>query len=417
MVPISRDELLLSLEEQRLALAESIVLTPTDSIPFTLADREHTAFLHGLYISDKDRDRDAQKNALIQFGGRSAASRDIVAIHALLAGKLKAAQGSLRLLAGLHAHTATFMSIATIGQTVMLLSEQAGGHYNTHSILERLGLTTVDMPIDEDRLCIDRAATLERIDAVRPDFVFVDRSEGLRYEDFSFIGQLTSVTTIFDASQYIAQILGGRYENPLTWGFDLMLFTLHKSFPGPQKAAIVGRETGRLWDRLQSGLSMLVSSSHAEHSYLAGLALLRQDWLETYTQRLLDTADGLERELVERRVPVLARSRQGAPEWPATHHIWIEAADRDAAFTQFENLAEVNIHTNYRTLPYGLGYGLRLGTSASSVAGIDTPHLSELADIIAATLNGGASVALRDRVARLAREARSDAIVPVELWT
>lgn len=72
-MPISREELLLSLEQQRLALAGSIVLTPTDSIPFAVADREHTALLHGLYVSDKDRDRDAQKNAIIQFGGRGAA--------------------------------------------------------------------------------------------------------------------------------------------------------------------------------------------------------------------------------------------------------------------------------------------------------------------------------------------------------
>lgn len=414
---ISRDELLLSLERQRRDLARSIVLTPTDSIPFALADREHTAFLHGLYVSDKDRDRDAQKDAIIQFGGRGGASRDIAAIHALLADRLEAAQGSLRLLAGLHAHTATFMSVAAIGQTVMLLSEQAGGHYNTHAILERLGLHTIDMPIDEERLCIDRAATLEMIDAAQPDFIFVDRSEGLRFEDFSFIGQLTTATTIFDASQYVAQILAGRYENPLTWGFDLMLFTLHKSFPGPQKAAIVSREDGELWARLQRGLSTLVSSSHAENSYLAGLVLLREEWLETYTRRLLETADGLEEELIRHGVAVLPRSRQGAAHWPATHHIWIQAADRDAAFAQFEVLSEINIHANYRRLPYDLGYGLRLGTSASSVAGIDEPHLMELADIIATALSAGASTKLSDRVAHLAQEARTRAIVPVELWS
>jgi glycine hydroxymethyltransferase len=417
MVAISREELLLSLQRQKRALTDSIVLTPTDSIPFALADRKHTAFLHGLYISDKDRDRDAQKDAIIQFSGRGAAARDITAIHRLLADAFGASEGSLRLLAGLQAHTATFMSVAAIGQTVMLLSAQAGGHYNTHAILQRLGLRTVDMPIDSDRLCIDRAATLAMIDAVHPDFVFVDRSEGLRYEDFSFIGQLEGPTTIFDASHFVTQILTRRYENPLAWGFDLMLFTLHKSFPGPQKAAIVSRESGELWASLQGGLSTLVSSSHAENTYLTGLVLLREEWLDSYCRRMLDTASALEAALLRRGVPVIGRERQGEPHWPATHHIWISAEDRNEAFRHYEELGRVNIHTNYRLLPYDLGYGLRLGTTACAVAGIDLPHVEELADIIATTLVQGGSPALLGRVATLADQARRTAILQPEHWT
>ncbi len=124
---------------------------------------------------------------------------------------------------------------------------------------------------------------------------------------------------IFDASQYLAPILTGRYANPLTWGFDLMLFTLHKSFPGPQKAGIVARENGELWARVLAGLSMLVSSSHAENTYLAGLALLREEWLERYCERLLRTASALEAELVNRGLSVIERGGQGDRRWPATH--------------------------------------------------------------------------------------------------
>ena len=168
----------------------------------------------------------------------------------------------------------------------MLLCEDAGGHFSTHAILERLGLRTIDLPVDTESMCIDRAATLELVEREQPQYVFVDRSEGLRYEDFSFIGSLEGPTTIFDASQFVTPILTGRFENPLAWGFDLMLFTLHKNFPGPQKAAILSREDGELMKRLLTGLSTFVSSSHAENTYLAGLTLLRRDWLERYVGRL-----------------------------------------------------------------------------------------------------------------------------------
>lgn len=415
--PVGRGELLHSLEQQRELLSQSIVLTPVDSLPLGLADRDRTAFLHGLYLTDKARDKKARMEAPIQFGGREQAAEDLARINQLLAASLGAAQGSFRLLSGLQAHAATFMSVSSIGHTVMLLPEEAGGHFSTHAILERLGLRTVDLPVDTERLCIDRDATLDLVDRLQPEFVFIDRSEGLRYEDFSFVGHLDGPTTVFDASQYLAPILMGRFENPLAWGFDLMLFTLHKSFPGPQKAGIVGREQGPLWEQLMAGLSTLVSSSHAENTYLAALTMLRSDWLDTYVSRLLDTAIELEALLVQRGITVIDRTRQGEFSWPATHHIWLRANDRGAAFTHFENLTGVNIHTNYRKLPYGLGFGLRLGTSFSAVAGIASSHLDELADIIATAISQGATTSLRQRVGRLAQTALATAILPPEHWT
>jgi glycine hydroxymethyltransferase len=412
-----RDALLLSLARQRQSLAESVVLTPVDSLPFSLVDRQHTAFLHGLYLTDKDRDQAAQQNAQILFGGREAAVRDLAMIHGLLAEAFGAAAGSLRLLSGLHAHAATFMSVSASGQKVMLLAEEAGGHFSAHAILQRLGLSTVDLPIDHRRLCIDRAETLRMVRSERPDFIFVDRSEGLRYEDFSFIGGLDGPTKIFDASHFVPQIVTGRYPNPLEWGFDLMLFSLHKSFPGPQKAGIVGREDGQLWADLVAGLSTLVSSSHAEDSYLVGLTLLREEWLETYVERLLDTALELEQQLLHHGLDVVSRTEQGCPEWPNTHHIWLRAPNRDVAFEQFERLSQANVHTNYRKLPYALGYGLRLGTSFSAAAGLRSEHVDELADVVASAVRGGDGDVLRVRVRELAEDARTHAMVPPEYWT
>jgi glycine hydroxymethyltransferase len=413
-VPISREELLRSLDEQRTQLAESIVLTPVDSLPFILTDRHRTGFLHGLYLSDKVRDKDAQQAAVIQFGGRERAARDLDAIHKLLATRLGAAAGSMRLLAGLHAQAATFMSLAAIGDSVLLLSEEGGGHFSTAAILQRLGLRVLNLPLDRERLRVDPDAARAMLADERPDFVFVDRSEGLRYEDFRWLAEVEGPVKVFDASHYVAQIMTGAYENPLDWGFDLMLFTLHKSFPGPQKAAIVTRELGPAWDRMLAGLSLLVSSSHAESSYLAGLALLRDDWLNRYVERLVPTALLLEQELRSRGVPVVPRTAQGEASWPASHHIWIRYGAPNVAFAAFQSLAAVNIHVNYRKLPYNLEWGLRLGTSHAVSSGLTAEHVGELADVIAETLVGAETEGMRQRVAALAREMARDAIVALE---
>ena len=408
---LRRDELLLSLETQRERLSESIVLTPVDSLPFSLPDRDHTAFLHGLYLSDKVRDEQAQRAAVIQFGGREQAARDLDAIHGLLAERFGAAAGSLRLLAGLQAQTATFMGLAAIGDSVLLLSEEGGGHFCTAPILRRLGLRTMDFPLDRERMCVDREAALDVVHQERPDFVFVDRSEGLRYEDFRWLGDIEGPVKIFDASQYVTQILSGEYENPLDWGFDLMLFTLHKSFPGPQKAGIVTRQLGDVWDRVLAGLSLLVSSSHAENTYLAGLALLRDEWLTSYGERLVPTALLLEEELGARGLPVVPRSSQGDGPWPASHHIWIRYGTADQAFAAYQSLAAVNLHVNYRKLPYGLGWGLRLGTSHAVSSGLTASRVAALADVVAAALAGADPQTVRGSVAALARDMAVDAVM------
>ena len=405
-----QEPLLRSLAIQRQRLADSVVLTPVDSLPLALADRVHTGFLHGLYLTDKERDSETRKEASILFGGREQATKDLHSIHDLLARALSAAQGSLRLLSGLHAHTATFMSIGKIGQTVMVLPVLAGGHFNTHAILHRLGLRTIDLPVDDRHLCIDREEALKLIRHEQPDFIFIDRSEGLRFEDFAFLGEMSGPRTVFDASHYLPQILTGRYENPLAWGFDLMLFSLHKSFPGPQKAGIVTRNDDELWRDLIAGLAKFVSSSHAEDSYLLGLTLLRSGWLETYTDRLISTALELEAQLMQRGLPVFPRSQQGEEGWPATHHVWLGAATQDAAYEQYERLAAVNIQTNYRRLPYGLGYGLRLGTSYSAMAGLRRGHVEELSELIVEAFGNGDRRDLQERVRDLAARAGETAI-------
>lgn len=407
---VAHGSLITSLRRQRLVLDSSIVLTPVDSLPLAIADRAETAFLHGLYLTDKVRTAEEQRHSVIQFAGRSRAAHDLARIHGELASQLSAKAASMRLLSGLHAHAAVFMSIAAPGEKVMILPEEGGGHFSTPAILRRLGLDVIEMPLDRERLCVDHEATLELAASTRPDFVFVDRSEGLRFEDFSFLNSIEGAVRIFDASQYLPQILAGRYANPFVWNFDLMLFSLHKSFPGPQKAGVVAAEDGRIWRQLVDGLSTFVSSSHAENTYIAGLTLARRSQVRLLARRICSVADDLRRALRSCGVDSVDAAVQGEPEWPTTHHVWIRCRDADEAFRRYKELERVRIHTNYRLLPYGLGYGLRLGTTYAVTAGLSQSHVPELARLIAEVVVHGASPARRHVVSELARRARASAI-------
>lgn len=409
---VGREALVTSLRRQRRILDSSIVLTPVDSLPLAIGDRAETAFLHGLYLTDKVRSAEEQRQTVIQFAGRSRAAHDLARIHDELATQLGAGAASMRLLSGLHAHTAVFMSIAAPGERVMILPEAGGGHFSTPAILRRLGLDVIEMPLDRDRLCVDRAATLDLAASTKPDFVFVDRSEGLRFEDFSFLPSIESAVCIFDASQYLPQILAGRYANPISWGFDLMLFSLHKSFPGPQKAGVVAAENGTVWHQLVSGLSTFVSSSHAENTYIAGLTLARRAQISLLAHCICSIADDLRQALRELGTDTVDVAEQGQPDWPTTQHLWIRCRDADEAFRTYRELGRARIQTNYRLLPYGIGYGLRLGTTYAVATGLSPEHIPELAGLISEVTSYGASPARRHAVSALAQRARLSAIDP-----
>jgi len=248
------------------------------------------------------------------------------------------------------------------------------------------------MAVDDEGMCVDMATTLELCADEQPDYIFVDRSEGLVFEDFSSFAEVDGPLTIFDSSQYLTNVICGDHPNPFRWGFDLMVASVHKNFPGPQKALLATREDNEVWHRIVKGVSAYVSNMHSASTYVAGLTLSRKDWLEGYSQRMLGTSVRLEDELYLRGVPVVTRRRDRPP----THHVWIREGDRDQAFTTYERLEECLIMTNFRTLPYSLGPGIRIGMNSAARLGLAEEDVPRLAGIIADIREQGATGALRE---------------------
>jgi len=379
------------LDRQYALLRSSLILNPTENFPFAEDIAVTAGPLHGLYNSDKVRSRDQRLAADILFGGRDDLSRDCRAAYTAWAGALRAADATLRPLSGLSSHIVLFMSATRHGQTVLLLPERAGGHLAARSIVERLGLRVVDMVVDDETMGIDMAQTLDLCATSPPDIVFVDRSEGLVVEDLSPLTGVGAIS-IFDASQYLSQVLTGDHPDPFKQGYDLIVSSLHKNFPGPQKALIATRERTETWEAILRGVSTFVSNMHVASIYAAALTLRRSAWLETYSKRMLVCAVLLEEELSQLAVPVVRRPPGQTP----THHLWIREGDRLKALTTFERLEQCGIITNYRILPYTLGPGLRLGLSAATRVGLVEADVPRLAELIATIRRQGATKALRE---------------------
>lgn len=359
-----------------------LILNPVENLPYLIAEHPPEE-LHGLYVSDKEKNEETIKASKIAFSGRQEENKKIRDIYCMWKQALNVRNFSMRLLSGLHAHIILFMGLGNIGDTVMLLPEEAGGHYSTKKILERLGYRVIDMVPDNQKCCVDMGKTIEKLHKERPDFLFVDRSEGIHYENFTPLltqKEKLGFTAVFDASQYLTNILNAEFISPFDMGFDIMLSTLHKNFPGPQKALVCSREDNDAWLRVQSAMSDYVSSLHVETTYMAGSVLEQRTLLRKYSRLIIENSITLENELYRHGLPVVRKN----PHLQATHHIWLNMSSAEQAYSFFKKMEACGFLVNYRKLPYDLGQGIRMGTSAATLQGLNQNNIPPLSELITA---------------------------------
>ena len=389
-------------QTRNLDIENTLILNPVENMPPADILEPCRSNFHGLYNTDTQRDKEGKFNSKLQFSGRNLITDDISTVYEQWAELLGASELSMRLLSGLHAHTVVFMALSNIGDKVMLLPEKAGGHVSGKAILQRLGLQVFDIPIDEKNMRVDKQQCLKDISDINPDFIFIDRSEGLIYEDFSWVKEIDNCCKIFDASQYLTNIICNDYKNPFDMGFDMILSTMHKNLPGPQRALICSKEDTSQWSRLRKGISTYVSNMHFFTIYSAGLLLGHMDELRQLSSSMLKNAAVLDNELENNNIPIIHRIPLDNE--PITHHCWIQPLTREKAFDLFLVLERLGILTNYRLLPYNIGYGLRLGLSGATVSGLNETTIPELARIIAEAYTNGYSTMLHKNSIDLIQE-------------
>lgn len=393
------NELSYSLNEGEKYFKKTLILNPVENVPEMEVIKPCISYLHGLYNTDSIRNAKEKINTKIQFSGRDAISSDIDKIYKEWANLLRGDAVSMRLLSGLHAHTIVFMALTSIGDHVVILPEIAGGHMSTKAILQRLGLIVHELEVDYINQKIDINASLDMLKKFSPKVIFIDRSEGLVYEDFSWLKDI-SAYKIFDASQYLTNIICNDYPNPFQWGFNLLLTTLHKNLPGPQRAMICTKEKDENWSIIKSGISTYVSNMHVFSIYSAGIILKNYEELLALSKNMLNNTIKLEQELLLNNLKVV-QSCPFSQQRFHTHHLWIQADSKEEAFSWYLTLERIGILVNYRKLPYNLGYGLRLGLSAATYCGLCEGDIPELAQIISIAIKEGYSDVLKDHSNKL----------------
>lgn len=350
----------------------SLILNPTENIPYHY-QKYNSQFFEGLYVSERFKD----VNDKVIFAGRNEYIKFFEYIKTEWKKKLSAVDVDLKTLSGLNAHLILFLCIINKNDTIMLLPEICGGHFATEKIIESLGANVISMIPDLENLCVDKEKTSILIEETKPQYIFVDRSEGLVYEDFSWLKKFNYSYKIFDASQYLSQIITGIYPNPFETGFDMIISTLHKNYPGPQKGILAVKENDSIWKKYLANAKTYISNTHPLSIANSLIPLLNYDEFIKYSDINIKCTQLLEKHLILNGVPVIKRNNE-----PATLHIWVLCNTKEESYSYYLKLERLNILTNYRLLPYDLGYGLRIGTSAAVRFGLRPKHIEKLSEIM-----------------------------------
>lgn len=353
---------------------KSLILNPTENIP-SLYKNNQTELFEGLYVSERFKD----VNDKVIFAGRNNYIEFFQFIKEEWKKEFHAEDVDLKTLSGLNAHLIFFLCILKPGDKVMLLPEVCGGHFATEQILKNIGADVCLMIPDYQNLCVDINKTIELIKKEKINYLFVDRSEGLYYEDFSWLKQFTSIYKIFDASQYISSIICGRFTNPFDMGFDLIVSTLHKNFPGPQKGIFATKNKNDfVWNQYLSQAKTYISNTHPKGIADSILPILEKNKFREYCIITENCVKLLEEKLILKKVPVVKRKKKHV----FTQHLWILCDTKEESYQYYLKLETLNLLTNYRLLPYNLGYGLRIGLNAAVLSGLNENNIEKLSDLM-----------------------------------
>lgn len=312
----------------------------------------------------------------------------------------------LRAISGQVAGAAIVAGLAQRGDRVLELTRADGGHQVAGRMvaLPLFDLEVHDIAFDPAAYNVDIDRALEQVERLAPRFVILGSSYFLfphPVEALAGAIHERGGLVLYDASHVLGLIAGGRFQEPLSEGADIVFGSTHKTFPGPQGGLIYGNDR-ELMERASVGVyPALVTNHHVSRMPAMSIALAEMErWGAEYADAVIRNAQALGERLSEGGVRMVAADRG----WTASHTLLaIPDPSRDArAWTVA--LESAGIITTAVPLPAALGgQAIRIGSQEVTRRGAEASDMAPIAAVIARILHGEAPEDVAADVRDLAR--------------
>jgi len=316
---------------------------------------------------------------------------------------------------GATANAAVLHALINKGQKIMGLSLAHGGHL-THGMKLNFSGKLYEVAaygLDEQSHRIEMEQVRAQALAERPDVIIAGWSAYPRHLDFAAFREIADeigAKLWTDMAHFAGLVAAGLHPSPVPHS-DVVSTTVHKTLGGPRSGLIVSRDM-ELAKKLNSAVFPGQQGGPLMHVIAAKATALKIAAGPEFKERQERVLEGA-RILAERLVApdAIAAGINVVTGGTDVHLVLVDLRDSSIDGQQAEDLLhQVGITSNRNAVPFDprppmVTSGVRLGTPALASRGFGAAEFTEVADVIAATLKGGADIAaLRARVKVLTDE-------------
>ncbi len=290
---------------------------------------------------------------------------------------------------GVVANLASFFALTKPNDMLMALNVPYGGHISHAEVSAAgiRGLRILSHPFDNDRMNIDAPAMKREIIKNKPEVILLGGSLFLfphPVEDAREAADEIGAKVMYDGAHVLGLIAGGKFQDPLKEGADLLVGSTHKTLPGPQGGIML--TTNQLRDVVDEAVFPGVVSNHHLH-HVAALGITLAEMLEfgrQYADQTVKNAKALAQSLYELGFHVLCED-QGFTE---SHQVVMDVKKIGSAAKMAKDMEANNIILNKNLLPWDDRNriddpsGIRVGSQEITRRGLKEAQMSEVAEFI-----------------------------------
>jgi glycine hydroxymethyltransferase len=311
--------------------------------------------------------------------------------------------------AGAPTNTAVYLAMLEPGDTILTLSLAHGGHLTHGMKLNFSGklYDVVHYGVSRETMLVDYDDVLALAKQHRPKLIVCGGSaypREVETERFRAIADEVDALLLCDMAHFAGLVAAGLHPNPVEH-CDFVTSTTHKTLAGPRSGFVLCRERyaeaidKAVFPGLQGGPLL-----HAIAAKATCFGIARSQAFRDYQAQIRANADALAETLLERGFDLLTGGTD-------THLLVVDLRGSDSTGRAAEDrLAEVNVTVNRNAIPFDerppmIASGIRVGTPAMTMRGLDEEDFREVGAIIADALTGDADLdSLRARVATLCEQ-------------
>ncbi len=306
----------------------------------------------------------------------------------------------VRPISGVVANLVLYTAFTDPGDVMMALSIPCGGHISMGK--KKLGgtagavhdLVVKYLALDYDELNIDVDETKNRVnklvDKGHPPRLVVFGGSVLPFphpvEELAEVFREVGATVAYDAAHVAGLIAGGRFQDPLREGADIVTLSTHKTLFGPQHGGILS--WNRHAERIKRATFPGLVSNHHLHA-VAGVAIACAEMLEfgeQYTRQVVRNSKALGQALHDCGFDVLAEHKG----FTESHVLLVDITKYGDGGSIEQQLEKANIILNRNLLPWDIKEGrhfmhpggIRLGTSEVTRLGMKESEMVEIAEFM-----------------------------------